>query len=783
VDAAVVETSKARLPAEGGSEQPMTVSVPAPTGTRAHRATWSRAQEGETSADFGDLLAWIWRRKALLVGMLAGATALCGAALSQMTPVYTAQGVLLAGAATARISNLQGGISSASAEVDPVKYEDAVEYEIEVLHAPALLGAVADRLSLHLNPEFNRKLRATSIWQKVWTVAQALVVRHLGGKADARSPEERVAERRADVVRSVLIGLSVARRERSGLLEINFTCEDPVLSARIVNTLLDFHIADQVEEKYKGIVKATEWLRQNVASWQERTLESEERIEEFRSRADLLEGEQGVLLLRQISETNAQLSTVRLARAMAVARLEEIEESGPGKMLVGAREISESPVIQDLRKREADLMAKEAEMLTKYGRDHTRVTAVRTELQNLRNEMALEIDRIVEGLKSEVAANRSVERVLAETFERLKRQIAVADMAKVKLQALRRESDANRAILTAFMSRLAETEGQADRSVLQPNASIISRAAVPLQPSYPRPKLYFALTFVLAVATWLLFIAVTEWMRRGFCSGDEVERVTGVPLLGLLPRLRGSGSLARVAGLHPGAVPLPLVASGGRPRVFETSVQWLATSISVLEGEPRSFLLTSAKTAEGKTTTAVSLSRALAHVNGKVVVVDADLCRPGIHAAFKVPASPGLRDLLLGEASLDAVLHKDAGSSVFALPAGTDGQPHNALPWSALEPVIASLRQSFDLIVIDGPPILEAPEARLLSRISDATLLVVRWAKTDRRHVVACLEQIEQAGGRPAGVLLSRVEPRKYACYNHRDSHGLLLDAVGRCTH
>jgi capsular exopolysaccharide synthesis family protein len=218
--------------------------------------------------------------------------------------------------------------------------------------------------------------------------------------------------------------------------------------------------------------------------------------------------------------------------------------------------------------------------------------------------------------------------------------------------------------------------------------------------------------------------------------------------------------------------------------VFETSVQWLATSLSVLEDKPRSLLVTSATTAEGKTMTAVSLSRVLAQVDGKVVVVDANLCRPKVHEAFKIPASPGLRELLLGEAPLDTVLHRDTDSSVCTIAAGTaNRRSHDTVPWPALDTFIATLGQSFDLVVIDGPPILEAPEARLLSKFTDATLLVVRWAKTDRRIVIAGLERIEQAGGRPVGVVLSMVEPRRYRRYSHRDSHHLLLDGGRRCTH
>ncbi len=751
------------LAGNGGTGRSTTIVLPRSAEAGPEEPPPHRTAQPE-DADLGHLLRLIWRRRLVLVASAAIGMAVCTVALMQMTPTYTARGLVLVDAPQARIVALEAVLSGVSAE------GDAVESETEVLRSAALAAAVVDRLSLDRNPEFNANLRKRSVWDTAASVLKHLrrLMSGVPAKTDTRSPAE--AER-ADVIDSVLSSLSIVPRDRSRLLDVAFTSADPELAANVVNTLLDLYITQQVQKKYSATLAATDALSRNVTAWQKRTFESERKIEEFRAKADLLEGERGVLLLSQLSETNDRLTGASVARNLAETRLREVEEYGLDATLDGAEQQPLSPILQSLREREAQLMATEAELRTKYGPHHTRVANIRTELQRLRDTMAGEIDRIVRGLKVELARDRSVELALSENLKQLKQQVAAANMARVELEALRREADANRRILEVFTSRLAETRGQADRGILQPDASIITHAGVPMLPSYPRPNLYLAMTLVLATGAGLLFIFVTETLRRGFCSGDEVEQVTGIPVLGLLPRVPGNEWLRRW--------PAARYASASRSVAVKESVRWLGNSLFLNGGQSRVIMLTSTRAGEGKTTTAVALGHFLARTNHAILVVEADFCTPQVHKVLGVPPSPGLRDLLLGAAPLDAALRRDDASGVYALPAGTaDREAPDALPWSAIEPLLVQLRQRFDLIIIDGPPILQAPEAGLLSRVADATIFVVQWAKTDRRTVAAGLDQIAQSGGRAAGVLLTMVKPKQYARYADGDSHRFLFEGM-----
>ena len=318
----------------------------------------------------------------MLATFVVAGIVVCAAAIMQMTPSYTARGLVLVDAPEARIVALDAVLSGVSAE------GDAVGSETEVLQSADLADAVIDVLSLDHDPEFNPNLRTRTIWDTAASVLKYLrrLVLDVRSRTDASSPAD--AER-AQVIDSVLSGLSIIPRERSRLLDVAFTSGDPVLAAKIVNTFLDRYIAQQVDKKYSATLAATDALSRNVTAWQKRTLESERKIEEFRAEADLLEGERGVLLLHQLSETNDQLTTASVARSLAEVRVREVEEYGLDATLDGAEQQLRSPVLQNLREREAQLMATEAEMRVKYGALHTRVTSVQAELQRLRDSNTL----------------------------------------------------------------------------------------------------------------------------------------------------------------------------------------------------------------------------------------------------------------------------------------------------------------------------------------------------------------------------------------------------------
>ncbi len=206
---------------------------------------------------------------------------------------------------------------------------------------------------------------------------------------------------------------------------------------------------------------------------------------------------------------------------------------------------------------------------------------------------------------------------------------------------------------------------------------------------------------------------------------------------------------------------------------FGESIRTLYTSIllSRVDDPPKSILITSSLPKEGKTVIATCLARLRGAAGQRVVVVDADLRHPKIHRLFDVPVQPGLTDLLAGDASIDDVVHKDKASGAHVIPAGRPvPNPQDLLGSDQMRKFFDALAGSYDLVILDSPPVVAVSDARILSNAVDITIFIVRWADTRREVVSQGIKQIATSGGRLAGVVLSLVNAKKHAGYGYGDS-------------
>jgi capsular exopolysaccharide synthesis family protein len=253
---------------------------------------------------------------------------------------------------------------------------------------------------------------------------------------------------------------------------------------------------------------------------------------------------------------------------------------------------------------------------------------------------------------------------------------------------------------------------------------------------------------------------------------EQVEQAMGVSPLGLIPALKGLEKL----GTTPSAYILEKSGSA-----FAESIRSLRTSILLADGDKRAnvIMITSALVKEGKTTVATSLARLQASVGNKVVVVDCDLRRPAVHREFGFQSSPGLVEVLAGgelgdrrfKASLDDVMQTDPVSGVDVLVAGGRApSPAELLGSAQMKKLLKMLSKSYDLVVIDSAPVVAVSDTRVLSRMVDKTVFLIRWADTPREAAAAALRQLIDAKADVIGVMLSMVDVKKHARYGYSDS-------------
>lgn len=680
----------------------------------------------------GEILAAISRRKRLLIGAIAGSLALAALYLFWVTPRYAAEAQVLIEPKNTNFVSVESVFTGLSGD------EQTVQSEAFVLNSRTLARKVIDRLGLYNDAEFNPEP---------------------GGSA----PPPEMSRELSTIVDNFLDRVTIIPRDNSRVIAVIFSSESPEKAADIVNTLADEYILSRLEAKFDSTRRANDWLGTRIEELRTKVQSAEQQVEAARERLGLLEGNGVTLASQELAQLNAQLVVARSERQEAAARLGQIEVAERNRASIDSLgEVLSSTLIQRLREQESEVERRVAELSQEYGEKHPKMLQMRAEANDVDARIRSEIDKIVRGLRNQVAVARAREQALQESLDELKRTVAVGNKNEIELRALEREAEANRSLLATMLARQKETVSQEDANFQQADARVISPADVPLDPSFPVPALVLALALIAGTILGLIATLIAELLDDGFRSGEEIERATGIPSIGFIPHVPDTGADKTL---------LSYIAA--KPTTaFGESIRTLNWSISIAFTEPpKSVLITSSLPNEGKTTIATCLANSQSLAGRKTVLIDADTRQPGCHELVGVDREPGLVDYLIGEATLDDVLVERDWSGLTVLPAGMPNpNVPNLLDSDKMRDLIERLEERFDFVVIDSPPILAAADARILCRLASVTVAVVRWEQTRRAIACNALAQLQAADATLVGVLMTMVDVRKHAKYGYGDS-------------
>lgn len=708
----------------------------------------------------------IWRHKSIIFATVTLLTGLAVIIVFQLKPRYTAQTLLMIESRQSMVVDLDAVIEGLPAD------SETTASEIEVIRSRGLAGKVIDRLGLSRDPEFSSAHRPPSLLEEALDSIGIPVAEWMAALPMARDKEDLSADTRRErdrirVVDAVLENLTVTSKRSTRVITVQFESESPRTAARVANTLAELYIDEQLEAKFEATRRATVWLNDRVAALRQTVQGSEKAVEEYRRASGLLEGKGGTIASQQVSELSTQVVLARAKRAEAEARLAQLAKLGSSVDGVDSvADVLNSRLIQRLREQEASVARKVAEYSILYGERHPKVINVRAEIGALRERIESEVDKIVKGLRNDASVARAREASLERSLDEVMERMADSNTAEVQLRALEREANANGLLLGTLLTRIKETQMQENLEAQRSDVRIISRADLPQLPSFPKMKPILALSLVGSFCLGLLLIFAIEQMDPGFRSGEQVERETGVPVLGLVPKQSRLSLIRRGRSLADYVVKRPTSALVESMRSLHTGIR--------LSQEGRwsnRILITSAQPMEGKTTIAVCLARVLAMSGIKVLLIDADLRHPSIHRILGLPKSPGLAELLSGQCQdVRDVMRKDKATGATIITAGQATVDATKLLASEQLNKLLMLGMNYDLLIFDSPPVLAVSDARILASRVDRTVFVVRWAKTRREVATMAMKQIAKSGGELAGVLLSVVDVKKHARYGFGDS-------------
>lgn len=728
----------------------------------APHASVAQQLEDADLIDIRGIFLMLLRRKWVVINTVLFSAVLALIVVFQLTPRYQAMAMLALDSRQSQVVDVESVLSGIGTDTAVIKTE------IDIMQSRRLIGLAVDELGLMRDPEFNSALdtrKGITYWLNPINYVPDSWQRAMFGEEEQLPEFELLAIQRARVIDAVQSGLSVSNPPRSLSITMAFESENPKKAARVANGIANLYLTDQLEAKFEATQRANEWLNERVFDLREKVREAENIAQRFREENRIIStSESGLVADQQLAQLNTRLIDARTELARVEARYSQISSiSEPENAdYEGLAEVLDSALIQRLREQQSEVFRNKAELATRYGPRHPRMINVNAELADIEANIRTEIRKVVNGIQSEVnVANARVD-ALERSLESLKQENVSVNRAQVQLRELEREAEANRVLLETFLARFKETTNQGD--LQQADARIISPADVPLIPSFPKKPLILMLVIFASAGLGVGLAFLLETLDNGFRTLEQVKAELGVRGIGLIPMLDKNKLQGTTVEEYLLAKPSSSFAEAHR------NVHASLLYSGPRQNTPEIVMLTSSVPGEGKSTFALCYARLMARSGQKVLLVEADLRRPVLRARMKISDEQASLSDVLGDRGVDSArLYLDSDTGLNVLPGSQHPDPQKLFGGQQFVDMLTWARETFDLVVLDTPPVMAVSDAVVLSHHADAVLYGVQWETTPKKSVEAGLLQLREAGATVGGVIITQVNIKRHQSYGYGD--------------
>jgi polysaccharide biosynthesis transport protein len=562
-------------------------------------------------------------------------------------------------------------------------------------------------------------------------------------------------------------GLSVKIIPNSRLVQISYTNPDPRRATEIVNALVKTFIEENFKTKYESVTQTSEWLSTELADLQLKVQTSEEKLVRYQKDHSILGGdEKQNIVTAKLDEINKELTAAQSDR-MQKESIYTFAMSGDSSLFAKVSPEGSTGLVGKLREKEAELNTQYALMTTQFGSGYPKVVELNNQLKEVRTQIASEEKKMQEKLRDDYLAALQREKLLTAAFEQQKQEANKLNENAIEYTVLKRDAESNRQLYQDLLLRLKEAGVSA--GLRSSNIRVVDVArppTAPITPNVPR-NLQIGLLVGLACGIGLAF--VLESLDTSIRNMEELGAISTLPALGTIPlQLSNNGSQRkRLKTVSAGSeMPeAPALVTYERPR-SEAAEAYRALRTSILLSSfgapPKVILVTSALPQEGKTTISANSALVLAQRGSRVLLLDADLRRPGIDKLFGIKARGGLSTLISGvEKFEDVVVQSAEVPNLWILPAGPiPPQPAELLSSSVMKDYVGRWRSEFDHIIIDTPPCLSVTDAVVLSPEADRVILVARAGKTSKLALRRACALLLRVNARVMGIVLNAIDVR-----------------------
>lgn len=656
-----------------------------------------------------------------------------------MTPIYTAQATVQIDREAARVIDSE----DVAPQENMLQGEEFFQTQYGLLRSRSLAERVIESLALASS---NEALEALGVEPP-----------EEGGTAATQA-----TRRRAAALKAVQDNLSISPVRGSRLVGVAYDNPNPVVAARVANGFAENFIQSNLDRKFESSSYARQFLEERIAQTKDRLETAERQLVAYAANQQIINvAEPSGGASGGATESLTSNNLVALNQALARTRAERVaaEErwrSASTADVMTLSEVLQNPTVQRLTEQRAVLDAAYRQKLSIYQPDYPEMVQLRAQIEEADSQIRTIAGNIRTSIRSQYEIAADQERSLQTEVTGLTGDVLDLRDRSIQYNILQRELDTTRTLYEALLQRYKEVG--VTGGVTANNISIVDTATPPQKPSKPNLLLNMALAALLGLGIGVLAALALEALDETLATPDDVEKKLGVPVLGVTPLLdKGDTPASALSDIRSG---------------FSEAYYSLRTALqfSTPDGAPSSLVVSSARPAEGKSTTAYAVALNLARVGKRVLLIDADLRNPSMHRVVGVQNERGMSNLLSGSADIAAVMLPTGQENLFFIPCGPL-PPNPAELWGGerLHQLLAEARSKFDHVVFDGPPVLGFSDAPMLASAVDGTLFVLESRGTRRGQARGALRRLQMGRAHLLGAVLTKLSTKStsYGGYDY----------------
>lgn len=733
--------------------------------------------------DLPTLLSILYRNRILIAAIVLGTMVLGGLFAKATQPTFSATAYVIIDSRNARVTTDQN-----NAALTPTQLgldQAAIDSQVEILRSEEIALKVIREVGLDKDPGFTEPNNRIIGW------VQGVIGSIIGLLSSGDTDNEPIMTDGLPrtVVEAFQQRLTLKRLDQTYVISIRFDATDRNTAAKVANAVASAYLNDELEARFDAVRRASLWMEQRLGELRQDVIRTDQAVQDFRRKNDIyvtgagtggaaISG-QGQLLadqaLARLSEEAAAAERVRVERQARYDQIQYVIQAGNPDAAMP--ETLTNDVIVRLRTQYAQNSQRESEITRRYGVNHEAAQRIRFENQEIRRSIMQEFERIAQSYRNELQSAVKQEGELRTALDKAKAAAFESGSAQVSLRELQREADTYRALYEKLLDRYNTAMQQQTFPVTE--ARILTRASPPRSKSAPKTSLIVVIAGVCGALLGIVAACVRELSDGTFRAPSDVEESLGLPVLGVVPKVREearrefavtSVGPPQESLILPGHIGL-LQYSADKPfsRLAETMrTSKVAADLASAERKIRVIGVVSSVPGEGKSTIAMNLGQVIASSGTRVLVMDCDLRNPTLSNAVAPGRKSGLIEYLAGEISAVESIYVDPHKPLQFLPANGNmrlPQTSELLSSQRMVDLMSTVRQSFDYIVVDLPPLAPIVDVRAMISNVDVFIFALEWGKTSVATAQQAVYSMPNLAEKTIGVVLNKVDMDQMRSY------------------